>query len=69
MKVILYTTHCPKCNILTAKLKKKGVKYEEITDVAVMQDKGFISAPMLEVDGEIMTFSEAVKWINEVVSE
>lgn len=67
MKVILYTTHCPKCKVLTAKLKAKGVDYEEITDVDVMRDKGFMSAPMLEVDGKIMTFVEAIKWVNEVV--
>lgn len=67
MKVILYTTHCPKCNVLTAKLKAKGVDYEEVTDVDAMRDKGFMSAPMLEVDGKIMTFVEAIKWVNEVV--
>ena len=42
MKVILYTTHCPKCKVLTTKLKAKGVDYEEVTDVDVMRDKGFI---------------------------
>ncbi len=67
MKVILYTTHCPKCKVLTAKLKAKGVNYEEVTDVDVMRDRGFMSAPMLEVDGKIMTFVEAIKWVNEVV--
>lgn len=67
MKVILYTTHCPKCKVLTAKLKAKGVDYEEITDVDVMRDKGFMSAPMLEVDGKTMTFIEAIKWVNEVM--
>lgn len=67
MKVVLYTTHCPKCKVLTAKLKAKGVDYEEITDVDVMRDKGFMSAPMLEVDGKTMTFVEAIKWVNEVM--
>jgi hypothetical protein len=43
------------------------VDYEEITDVDVMRDKGFMSAPMLEVDGKTMTFVEAIKWINEVM--
>lgn len=65
MKVILYTTHCPKCNVLTAKLKKKGVKYEEITDIKVMAEKGFMSAPMLEVDGKVYAFKEANEWIEE----
>lgn len=67
MKVTLYTTHCPKCNVLMTKLKQKGVDYKEITDVDVMRDRGFMSAPMLEVDGKIMTFVEAIKWVNEVM--
>lgn len=67
MKVILYTTHCPKCKVLTAKLKAKGVDYEEVTDIEIMKNKGFMSAPMLEVDGKVMGFAEAVKWVNEVM--
>lgn len=69
MKVILYTTHCPKCNVLTLKLKKAGIEYEEVTDVDVMTEKGFMSVPMLEVDDKMMSFAEAVKWVNEVMCE
>lgn len=65
MKVTLYSTHCPKCNILSQKLKSLNIKYNEINDINIMIDKGFVSAPMLEVDNEIMDFTNAIKWINE----
>ena len=63
-KIILYSTHCPKCNILEKKLKGKGISYTEVNDVDEMLDKGFTEIPMLEVDGVIYTFGEAVKWVN-----
>jgi len=66
MKVVLYSTHCPKCNVLTQKLKEKQVEYEEINDISIMEEKGFQQAPMLEVDGEAMDFSAARKWIESI---
>ena len=30
-----------------------------------MIDKGFLEAPMLEVDGELMGFIEGNKWANQ----
>lgn len=65
MKVILYTTGCPKCKVLEAKLKQKEIDYEEVSDISVMVNMGFMSVPILEVDGEIMNFTEANTWINE----
>ena len=64
MNVVLYTTHCPKCKVLEAKLKMKKVEYDEVTDADLMIEKGFMSAPMLEVDGKIMNFKDAVDWLN-----
>ena len=64
LQVILYSTHCPKCNILTKKLDQKNISYEEINDIKVMQDKGFLTAPILEVDGVCMGFKEASDWVN-----
>ncbi len=66
MKVILYSTHCPKCNVLEKKLNQNYIPYEEVNDVNVMRKKGFLSAPMLEVDGEIMDFKTANNWINSL---
>ena len=64
MNVVLYTTHCPKCKVLEAKLKMKKVEYDEVTDADLMIEKGFMSAPMLEVDGKIMNYKDAVDWLN-----
>jgi len=63
MKVILYSNHCPKCNVLIQKLKLAKIEYEEINDINIMISKGFMSMPILEVDGKVMTFMEAVEWI------
>lgn len=66
MKVVFYTIDCPKCHVLESKMKAKNVAFEECRDVEIMQEKGFKSAPMLEVDGAAMSFGEAVKWINNL---
>lgn len=64
MKIVLYSTHCPKCNVLEKKLDNLGIKYDIVTDIDVMQEKGFMSAPMLEVDGNVMDFTKANSWVN-----
>jgi len=66
MDVILYSTNCPKCKVLEKKLDSVGVDYRVVTDVDVMEKKGFSSAPMLEVDGEVMEFGKAIKWISAI---
>lgn len=62
-KIILYSTHCPKCTILEKKLKDKGVIYDEVNDVDYMVKLGFTEVPMLVINDRIMGFNEAVKWI------
>lgn len=62
--VTLYTTHCPKCNVLTSKLNEKGIQYEEVDDVNTMISKNIMTAPYLEVDGNLMDFVNAVNWVN-----
>jgi len=64
-KIILYSTHCPKCKVLEQKLESKNIDYEEITDVNIMIEKGFMTMPMLEVNDEVMDFVTAYTWINE----
>lgn len=63
-QVILYSNNCPQCKVLETKLKQKGVIYEEINDIDLMLEKGFKSMPMLEVNGDIMDYAQALKWIN-----
>ena len=64
-QIILYEHGCPRCKVLKMKLDQKGVEYETVNDINVMQAKGFNEAPKLEVDGVIMGFKDAVDWIKE----
>lgn len=66
MSVTLYSTNCPKCQVLETKLKTANVDYELVTDEDLMIEKGFMSAPILEVDGEPMEFGDAIRWVNTV---
>lgn len=63
--ITLYTTNCPKCRILEQKLKSKNIEYEEFTDVNKMIEMGFNMMPILDVDGIVMDFVTANKWVNE----
>lgn len=69
MDIILYSTHCPKCNILAAKMKAKNIGYVENNDVEEMKKLGLMSVPYLSVDGELMDFGAAIKWINNKEAE
>ena len=62
--MILYTTNCPKCKVLETKLNSKNITYDICDDVSVMEEKGFMEAPKLEVDDKVLNFKEAVDYIN-----
>ena len=66
MNIVLYSTGCAKCKVLEQKLKDKRIAYEECNDVNVMVEKGMLSAPYLEVDGTMMTYTKAIQWVNEL---
>jgi len=67
LNVILYSTGCPKCNILKKKLADAKIDYKVVEDVDVMVSKGLKEVPWLEVDGNLMNFVDSSKWINERV--
>ena len=64
MKVTLFSTNCPRCKVLAQKLTDKGIEFNISEDVDEMIRRGFRSAPVLDVDGESMDFSTAVKWVD-----
>lgn len=69
-KVILWSTHCPRCKVLETKLVQKGIAYEENNSVEEMTAKGFKEAPKLELtDGTVLDFKQAVNWINNYKGE
>lgn len=62
-KPILYTIDCPACKILEKKLNNKGIEYDTI-DARENNPKSMTEFPQLEVDGNIMNYSDAAKWVN-----
>lgn len=62
-KIILYSTHCPKCKILEKKLSSKNINYEEVDDVDKMLDMGIKEAPVLDIGDRRLTFNEAIRWV------
>lgn len=63
-QIVLYTTHCPKCRVLEKKLNDKGVKFAICQDVQVMKNLQISSVPTLSVNGQMMDFYNAVKFVN-----
>ena len=68
MEVILYSTGCPKCNILKEMLQKKNIIFQIEDNVEKMKELGFSSLPMLSIDNKILNFKEAFIFLkNEVM--
>lgn len=65
MKIILYSNHCPLCNVLQSQLVSKNLKFEEFNDIDEMIKKGMSHMPMLEVDGELLNYSDALAWVKK----
>lgn len=63
--MVLYSTGCPRCKVLKAKLEQKGIEYTENNSVDDMITIGISEVPVLSVDDRLLNFVEAVNWINE----
>ena len=61
---ILYSTGCPRCKVLEKKLESKGIAYEKDNSVEEMLSLGITEVPVLNVYGQLLSFSEANEWIN-----
>ena len=48
--ITLYTTHCPRCRVLKAKLDGENIDYEVVEGEEAIREKGFVTTPLLEVD-------------------
>lgn len=67
MKAVLYSTGCPRCEILKKKLDSEGVEYEVCEDVEVMKSLGIMSVPVLKVGEKTFNFSEAIQGMKEIL--
>ena len=69
--IILYSTNCPKCKVITKKLQMKNLAFTEIdckadtTYIEMLSGKGFKGMPVLQVGDEFYDFAKANKWIGE----
>lgn len=62
--ITLYTTHCPRCKVLKAKLDGENIDYKVVEGEEAIREKGFVTTPLLEVDDKVLTFTEAMQWVN-----
>lgn len=49
--IILYSNHCPKCDIVKEKLDEKKIDYKIVDDIEWLTENGFNDMPVLEVNG------------------
>ena len=80
---VLYSTGCPKCNVLEKKLKSKNVDFVIETDILKSKNvdfvietdidsivkMGYTSAPILwyRNSDKYYTFAEAVNFVNNII--
>ena len=64
-KIYFYTIDCPACNVLEQKLIRKGVEFEKVNDLDILREKELEVFPVLEVENKMLSYSEAIKWVNK----
>lgn len=62
-EVIVYSTGCPQCEALEQMLNSHQIKYTVCSDREKMLSMGLIHVPVLEANGTLMNFKEAITWI------
>ena len=66
MRIVLYSTNCPRCKVLKMKMDQKNVEYTVCTDVDEMRKLGLLSAPYLGVDDKLYDFTQALQFVNNL---
>lgn len=64
--VTLYTTGCPRCHILESKLNEKKIPFQTVNGIEAadaIEELGYLTAPLLVNDDEVMDFNKAMQWI------
>ncbi len=62
-EVIVYSTGCPQCEALEQMLDSHQIKYTVCSDREKMLSMGLTHVPVLEANGTLMNFKEAITWI------
>ena len=69
MEIKLYTTHCPRCSVIEKKLAAAHISYTEVSDERAIGARGIDVVPVLEIDGKLYSFGNAIKWIHDYEEE
>lgn len=67
--MILYTQNCPKCEVLKKKLLQKNIIFETSNDFSKLIENKIDTLPVLEVNGNLLEFPEAITYINNYKGE
>ena len=59
--ITLYSTGCPKCNILERRLTNDGISFNISNDVDELIDMGFQNAPVLKIGDNFIDYANAMK--------
>lgn len=65
--ITLYTTHCPKCNVLQKKMANKKIDFllcedeKEIMEVCTKTGMNFL--PILQIGDDFLDFPNAIEWL------
>lgn len=62
-EVVVYSTGCPQCEALEQMLDSHQIKYKVCSDREKMLSMGLTHVPVLEAEGTLMNFKEALVWI------
>ena len=65
MVITLYSTGCPKCQILEKRLKKNNIDFVISNDVDVLIEKGFQSAPVMAVGKLFYDYNSAMNLLKK----
>lgn len=61
----LYSTNCPRCNVLKSKLDEKNIPYDICSDTNKMSELGIEYLPMLDTGEKLLSFKEALNFLNK----
>ena len=59
--IILYSTGCPKCNILERRLTNDKIEFSITDNVDKLIDMGFQNAPVLQIGDNFIDYTNAMK--------
>lgn len=65
--IVLYSSHCPKCDMIERILKEKGINFDVVDDenfyLPLAEENNIDSMPFADVNGKILNTKELQEYI------